>query len=315
MIDFCCSVAGTKPPQISEQAWSASVHFYFNLNIPQPVDVSQQLLSAKMKVYKATMTREKQHKKRLMRKARISVYQLLEVPSSGRKGRERLLDTREVDLRENDWEVFNVKAAVEHWQRANSTNYGLRLVCEDPILCGHLFFVSGNPHTRNKLLDNLLHTEFRPSLNIFTQEKFVNRMKRRAKKQRRKRRKRGKRGKKMRKDCVSGDGDKRCCRHPMYVSFEEIGWNDWIFEPKGFHAYFCAGKCKLNSSGDLYKPKNMHAKILALMHEQNKKGIPRPCCSPSKYKPLVMGHLNNDPTPKLGVSEHRDMIVEDCACS
>lgn len=34
-----------------------------------------------------------------------------------------------------------------------------------------------------------------------------------------------------------------CCRDSLYISFAEIGWNDWILQPPGYHAYFCRGSC------------------------------------------------------------------------
>lgn len=39
-----------------------------------------------------------------------------------------------------------------------------------------------------------------------------------------------------------------CCRESLYVSFEEIGWDDWILHPKGYNAYFCKGTCAVAAS-------------------------------------------------------------------
>jgi TGF-beta receptor, other len=47
-------------------------------------------------------------------------------------------------------------------------------------------------------------------------------------------------------DC--GPGSSECCRDVLYIDFEEIGWNDWIIFPKGYHAYFCRGTCSRISS-------------------------------------------------------------------
>ena len=39
-------------------------------------------------------------------------------------------------------------------------------------------------------------------------------------------------------------GDNRCCKEEFYVSFSEIGWNDWIHSPEGYWANYCSGTCQ-----------------------------------------------------------------------
>lgn len=41
---------------------------------------------------------------------------------------------------------------------------------------------------------------------------------------------------------------KECCRDDLYISFEEIGWSDWILHPNGYRAYFCRGSCTTAAS-------------------------------------------------------------------
>lgn len=38
-------------------------------------------------------------------------------------------------------------------------------------------------------------------------------------------------------------GLNECCRENFYISFAEIGWDDWIIKPEGYNAYFCKGSC------------------------------------------------------------------------
>lgn len=47
-------------------------------------------------------------------------------------------------------------------------------------------------------------------------------------------------------DCDSGI--RECCREKLYVSFAEIGWDDWILQPPGYNAYFCKGSCTTAAS-------------------------------------------------------------------
>lgn len=39
-----------------------------------------------------------------------------------------------------------------------------------------------------------------------------------------------------------------CCRENLYISFAEIGWDDWIIQPAGYNAYFCKGSCSTAAS-------------------------------------------------------------------
>lgn len=43
-------------------------------------------------------------------------------------------------------------------------------------------------------------------------------------------------------------GVKDCCREELFVSFSEIGWDDWIIYPNGYQSYFCRGSCSSASS-------------------------------------------------------------------
>lgn len=47
-------------------------------------------------------------------------------------------------------------------------------------------------------------------------------------------------------DCSTGVQE--CCRESLYVSFAEIGWDDWILQPAGYNAYFCKGSCSTAAS-------------------------------------------------------------------
>ena len=31
--------------------------------------------------------------------------------------------------------------------------------------------------------------------------------------------------------------------NPLYVDFSDVGWNDWIVAPLGYHAFYCHREC------------------------------------------------------------------------
>lgn len=49
--------------------------------------------------------------------------------------------------------------------------------------------------------------------------------------------------KRQRRSINCSPGISECCRDKLYISFAEIGWNDWILHPAGYDAYFCRGSC------------------------------------------------------------------------
>jgi len=68
-------------------------------------------------------------------------------------------------------------------------------------------------------------------------------------------------------------GVKECCRENLHIDFSEIGWGNWILQPKGYDAFFCRGSCTnpaaVTQSGSFYtsiiqvdfKLKNMHLNL------------------------------------------------------
>ena len=37
----------------------------------------------------------------------------------------------------------------------------------------------------------------------------------------------------------------RCQRKTLFVSFADLGWDDWILAPESYHAYHCSGTCQV----------------------------------------------------------------------
>ncbi|XP_063705431.1 growth/differentiation factor 8 isoform X2 [Culicoides brevitarsis] len=113
-------------------------------------------------------------------------------------------------------------------------------------------------------------------------------------------------------NCSSGTTE--CCREKLYISFEEIGWDDWIVFPKGYDAYFCRGSC--NSAASVTLSSSHHTSIKLMLQRQRNSGGKQleliPCCTATQFSSLQLFYMdsNNTATQKT----LPNMIVSSCGC-
>lgn len=140
-----------------------------------------------------------------------------------------------------------------------------------------------------------------------------------------KRQRRDASGKHGRTDCkadvANGTTVNKCCRESMKVVFAYLPDYSFVIEPKSFDAGLCRGRCphKYNSASN-------HAFLQSLLHKRFERigphghwpeafKPPRPCCTPSKLKPLQLLRMAEDDPTKLKVVTNHAMQVVECACS
>ncbi|XP_056365017.1 bone morphogenetic protein 8B-like [Oenanthe melanoleuca] len=240
---------------------------------------------------------------------RISVYEV----SAGQPGRESellLLDVQDLRAGAEGWLVFDVTASSSRWSAGQKHSLGLRLYVEtedgqsvDPGSAGLL----GRRGPRSK--QPFMVTFFRASPSPA-------RVTRAAKPPRRRQPKKSNDLPHPNKlpgifgDVHPREGRQVCRRHELYVSFQDLGWLDWVIAPQGYSAYYCDGECAFPL--DSCMNATNHAILQSLVHLMKPEAVPKACCAPTKLSATSV--LYYDSNNNVILKKHRNMVVKSCGC-
>uniref|UniRef100_F6YYN3 TGF-beta family profile domain-containing protein n=1 Tax=Ornithorhynchus anatinus TaxID=9258 RepID=F6YYN3_ORNAN len=111
-------------------------------------------------------------------------------------------------------------------------------------------------------------------------------------------------------DIHSTDGRQVCRRHELYVSFQDLGWLDWVIAPQGYSAYYCEGECAFPL--DSCMNATNHAILQSLVHLMKPETVPKACCAPTKLSATSVLYYDNNNNVIL--KKHRNMVVKSCGC-
>lgn len=101
-----------------------------------------------------------------------------------------------------------------------------------------------------------------------------------------------------------------CRRHPLYVDFEVVGWNDWIVAPPGYDAYYCHGDCPFPLADHMNSTN--HAIVQTLVHSVSPGAVPKACCVPTQLSPISLLFVDED--NRVVLKNYQDMAVVGCGC-
>ncbi|XP_018416177.1 PREDICTED: bone morphogenetic protein 7 isoform X1 [Nanorana parkeri] len=239
----------------------------------------------------------------------ISIYQVLQ-EHQGKDSDLFLLDTRTIWAAEEGWLVFDITATSNHWVLIPQQNLGLQLAVEsgdgqsmNPKLAG-LIGING-PHNKQPFMVAFFKaTEIHLRSVRSTGGKQRNQNRSKA----------AKNQDALRVSNVaessSTDQKQACKKHELYVSFRDLGWQDWIIAPEGYAAYYCEGECNfpLNS----YMNATNHAIVQTLVHFINPDTVPKPCCAPTQLTAISV--LYFDDSSNVILKKYRNMVVRTCGC-
>ena len=104
----------------------------------------------------------------------------------------------------------------------------------------------------------------------------------------------------------------QCCKQNLYISFEELGWEDWIIAPNGYQANYCKGSCSsiyrtLDSFNDFY------SHVTEELRRLNLPGPVTGCCAPTRLSSMSLIYL--DEASNIIMREVPRMVVEECGCA
>ncbi|XP_054253058.1 inhibin beta C chain-like [Indicator indicator] len=118
----------------------------------------------------------------------------------------------------------------------------------------------------------------------------------------------------VRRRSIDCSGDSRtCCRKDFFVDFKEIGWEDWIIHPEGYHMNYCAGLCPRHMAAAPGLAASFHTAVLNLIKASNAEAAADSCCVPTQRRPLSLLYYDRD--GNIVKTDIPDMIVDACGCT
>ncbi|KAG8291315.1 protein 60A [Homalodisca vitripennis] len=101
-----------------------------------------------------------------------------------------------------------------------------------------------------------------------------------------------------------------CQIQTLYVSFRDLGWQDWIIAPDGYGAFYCSGEC--NFPLNAHMNATNHAIVQTLVHLMYPFEVPKPYCAPTKLTPISVLYFLDDSNVIL--KKYKNMVVKSCGC-
>ncbi|NXC38945.1 DERR protein, partial [Penelope pileata] len=272
--------SGQPPPRLCLQK-----HLYFNLSV---LEEGELLTLAQLEVqfsHNAYPSPAQGHS------FELRLYRALRVPLRGmpalERGRELLLERSFARLHRAL--LFNLSGVAKEW-RAHSRNLGLILEISASGGDGASAPVGGGPQSLCAGIDSFLGT----SLLVVTlspQQCQASRRRRSAYN-------------------VPVTPSNLCKPRRLYISFSDVGWENWIIAPQGYMANYCLGECPFPLTAELNSTN--HAILQTMVHSLDPEGTPQPCCVPVRLSPISILYYDN--SDNVVLRHYEDMVVDECGC-
>ncbi|XP_064847936.1 inhibin subunit beta Ab isoform X2 [Oncorhynchus masou masou] len=206
---------------------------------------------------------------------------------------EELVSEKMVDTRRSGWHMLPVSHSIQSLLDTGGSVIDLRVSCPQCTEAGATPILV---HTEGEQPGRERDQSHRPFLMVVLRPGMEEHARRRAK-----------RG-------LECDGKMHiCCKRQFYVNFKDIGWNDWIIAPPGYHANYCEGDCHVasitGSSLSFHSTVINHYRMRGYAPFQNTQS----CCVPTRLRAMSMLYYNEE--QKIIKKDIQNMIVDGCGCS
>lgn len=226
-----------------------------------------------------------------------------EIIKPGRKGKhgplKRIIDSQQVDVSKNTTLKLDVSEAVRRWTSDPNSNYGVIVSIQDKAMHKHV-------RLKRDLEDDDQWKHVQPTLLTYTDDKKNSKSDIKAVARSIVRNKRSR----QRKSGNRKSDHFPCMRKEMYIDFQDVGWNDWIVAPPGYHAFYCEGECNFPLADHLNTTN--HAIIQTLMNRMSPITVPKACCVPTQLNSISMLYMDID--EKVVLKNYKEMVVVGCGC-
>ncbi|XP_059422804.1 bone morphogenetic protein 5-like [Carassius carassius] len=240
---------------------------------------------------------------------KVTIYQVIkEYPN--RDAETFLLDSKKIRATDGGWLVFDITATSNHWVLNPQQNMGLQLCVETTdgrsinMKSAGIIGRTG-PQTKQPFLVAF----FKAS------EVLLRSVRATGSKRKSHNRNKSKTQPKSSPALKSGDQNtseqrQACKKHELYVSFRDLGWQDWIIAPEGYAAFYCDGECSFPLNAHMNATN--HAIVQTLVHLMFPDNVPKPCCAPTKLNAISV--LYFDDSSNVILKKYRNMVVRSCGC-
>lgn len=224
---------------------------------------------------------------------------------------ELLISEKAVDARKSTWHIFPVSSSIQRLLDQGKSSLDIRIACEQCHETGASLVLLGKKKKKEEEGEGKKKAGGEGGAGGDEEKEqshrpFLMLQARQSEDHPHRRRRRG----------LECDGKVNiCCKKQFFVSFKDIGWNDWIIAPSGYHANYCEGECPSHIAGTSGSSLSFHSTVIN--HYRMRGYSPfanlKSCCVPTKLRPMSM--LYYDDGQNIIKKDIQNMIVEECGCS